>query len=253
MHVTRRTLLRAGAATAVAGAAAGCGRVKAALPNRMLNTGMRWLGEGAGMEFGASLVRTVPGMVQDAAALLPKDKGDQIHGVYGYATEFVTATDPTGGLHVAVAANYLDAPFMGDEVLSSWAVHNNVTGFITVPAVISLGLGRFAVARRTALLPTMPPAEVHARVRLEMSVNVYDLLDGDGDPGLVTTRALYQVSTFLDRNIQIEWDPNKRRSEQCRLTIREGVVLPGRRPRWDYEHDFAIAPHQIWDDAPIPG
>jgi hypothetical protein len=214
MPVSRRTLIRAGAASAVAiGTAAGATACsKAAMATRLLKTIMGWLGEGAGLELGASLVRTAPDMVQNAAALLPADKGDQVHGVYGYASEFATATDPTADLHVAVAANYLDAPLLGDEVLSSWAVHNNVEGFIKVPAIVSLGLGRFAVARKTAL-----------------------------------------VSTFLDRNIQIEWDPNERRTEQCRLTIREGVVLKGRRPQWDYEHDFAIAPYQIWDDAPKPG
>lgn len=256
MHVTRRTLLRAGAASAVAvGTAAGtAGCSKAAGVNRMLNTALRWLGEGAGMELGASLVRAVPGKVQDAVSRLPTDKGDQVHGVYGYASEFVTATDPTADLQVAVAANYLDAPLFEDEVLSSWAVHNNVDGFIKVPAIISLGLGRFAVARKTALLPTMPLPELYARVRLEMSVNVHERIDSDEeDLGQITQRAVYQVSTFLDRNIQIEWDPNERGTEQCRLTIREGVVLKGRRPRWDYEHDFAIAPYQIWDDAPQPG
>ena len=206
------------------------------------------------MELGASFVRTVPAMVQDAASLLPKDKGDQVHGVYGYASDFVTATDPTADLRVAVAANYVDAPLFEDEVLSSWAVHNNVEGFINVPAIVSLGLGRFAVARKTALLPSKPLPELYARVRLEMSVNVCERIDSDEeDRGLITQPALYQLSTFLDRNIQVEWAPNERRTEQCRLTIREGVVLPGRRPQWDYEHDFAIAPYQIWDDAPKPG
>jgi hypothetical protein len=259
MHVTRRTVLRAGVAGAIAaGTGAGAGGCAAVAPGarRLLTTVLGFLVEGAGLELGGSLVRNAPDIVRSAAAQLPTDKGEQAGSVYGYASEFVTATGPTAGLHVAVAANYVDSPPVGDEVLSSWAVHNNVDGYLTVPAVISLGLGRFAIARKDSLLSTWGEkhlAEVYARVRQEMSVNVYERVDSDDEPGLITERAVYRVSTFVDRNIEIEWDPNERRTEQCRLTIREGVVLKGRAPDWAYEHDFAIAPYQIWDDAPAPG
>lgn len=256
MHVSRRTLLRATAAgalgTGTAGAAAGCASL-APKAFRFLKTIVGYLGEGIGLEIGSSLVQNVPDMVNKAAVLLPDDKGDQVDGAYGYATQFVTATDPTAELHVAVAANYVDSTGFGDEVLSSWAVHNNINGHIKVPAVISFGLGRFAIARKTSLLSTWGQArlpEIYARVRQEMSVNVFERIDSDEDPGLLTEHATYRVITFLDRNIEIEWDPNKSRTEQCRLTIREGVVLKGRRPQWDYEHDFPIAPYQIWDDVP---
>jgi hypothetical protein len=60
----------------------------------------------------------------------------------------------------------------------------------------------------------------------------YKLVNGFN---LLTEFGAYRTVTFHNKNVEIEWDPTDRKTEQCRLTVRQGLIVKGRPADWELE------------------
>jgi hypothetical protein len=246
MSLTRRALLRSAGVAALGVPASSCA---VAAPSAM--TFLRTIGlklvEGFGMSLGEEIADGVRYLVSSAADLLPQDKGEQVgDAVVAAASEIVDDAN----FKVAVAANFTSGGGMSDEQLTSYAVHLNADSEVVAPSVVTLGLtllaresldGTLEEHRKSGTQPDYPA--VHAEIRERLSINFCELIEGSEQ---LNQFGVFRVLTTNRRNIEFEWDPTTSRTEQCRLTIRNGVVMKGK-VDWDHSRDIAIPSHLIWD------
>jgi hypothetical protein len=208
------------------------------------------LAEGFGLSTGEALAGEVPEAMAALVDLLPDDKGEQVgSAVYGYASDVVDKTN----LRAAVAMNFVRSTKGEDDELTSYAVHANADGNIRVPSIVTLGVGYLAATMCDERLAALPKNQrdadrlaVQEQLRQELSINVFELIDGSE---LLNEFGVYRTVTPYSRNIEIEWDPTESRTEQCRLTVRYGVVMKGRPVAWDRTIDLNIPTYQIWDEV----
>jgi hypothetical protein len=245
MAVSRRTVLR-GASIGLVGAGAAFTASCAAAPlaGRFLVTVGTKLVEGFGMAIGNALVDQVPAALASIADLLPDDKGERVgEAMYGYASKVVDSTN----LRAAIATNFTKSGSLSDDELTSYAVHDNADGNICVPSVVTLGVGYLASALcAERLRGGTQKAAVQQHLREELSLNVCELIDGSE---LLNEYGKFRAVTPYARNVEIEWDPTDSATEQCRLTIRYGVVMKGRPDDWERTIDLNIPTYSVWDDA----
>jgi|SRR3954470_3834703 hypothetical protein len=244
MAVSRRTVLR-GVSIGLVGASAASTASCAAAPlaGRFLATVGTKLLEGFGMAIGNALLDQVPAALASIADLLPDDKGDRVgEAMYGVASKVVDRTN----LRAAIATNFTKSGSLSDE-LTSYAVHDNADGSICVPSVVTLGVGYLASSLCTERLQGgTQKAAVQQQLREELSLNVCELIEGSE---LLNEYGKFRAVTPYARNVEIEWDPTDSATEQCRLTIRYGVVMKGRPDDWERTIDLNIPTYSVWDDA----
>jgi hypothetical protein len=250
MNISRRTVLRStGAGLLALGGttAASCSVAPAA--GRFLATVVSKLAEGFGLKAGEVAAEQLPDVVTHAIKQLPTDVGERVgSAVYGFASNVIDRTN----LRAAVAANFKLSEEFEDDKLRSYAVHLNANGYITAPAVVTLGLALLAEKERETRLKDLTEKQrqanlpaIHAELRDQLSINVYELVDGSDQ---LDEFGIYRTVTSYGRNIEVEWDPTDSKTEQCRLTVRRGLVIKGRPATWETQHDIHIPSQFVWGD-----
>lgn len=249
MSIPRRTVLRAGGASllGLGGlSATSCSAAPAA--GRFLLTVASWLGQGFGLKAGEIAAEKLPDAVNAAVSELPSDVGNKVgSAVYGFASNVVDRTN----LRVAVAANFKRSETAQSEELRSYSIHLNSDGYVHAPSVVTLGLAMLAEKKQYQILQGLSAEQqqaqlptIQAQLRNELSINVYELVNGSD---LLNEFGVYRTVTFYNQNVEIEWDPTDSKTEQCRLTVRQGLIIKGRSANWDLEYDINIPSYQIWD------
>ena len=201
------------------------------------------LAEGFGHTIGEAAGDKVPEAIDGVFRSLPTAYGQRVgNAVYGFASNIEDKTN----LRAAVAANFRTSADMADDELRSVAIHLNSEGYIEAPGVVTLGLALMAERERPTLAQSNPGADIatiQATLRDRFSINVFELIAGSD---LLNKYSVHRAITTHGENVEIEWDPTDSATEQCRLTVRRGLVVKGRAPRWDSSYDINIPSYEVW-------
>ncbi|HEX2130005.1 MAG TPA: hypothetical protein VHH15_00490 [Actinophytocola sp.] len=246
MAIARRTLLRSAGVAAFGLPATSCLGVAPGAVTFLRTVGLK-LAEGFGMAVGSDIAAGVHDLVSLATEKLPQDKGERIGStVVAAASKIVDDAN----FKVAVAANFKQGGGLEDEELTSYAVHLNADGEITAPSVVTLGLCLLARESLDATIadhksngqrPNLPA--IHEWIRERLSINFCEPIGGSER---LDQFGVFRVLTTQRRNIEFEWDPTTSSTEQCRLTIRDGIVMKGL-TEWTTTRNIPIPSHLVWD------
>lgn len=248
----RVALLGAGGVTCAA-LLSGCSPITTVGP--FLSTVARYAQRGMGFVIGEQLGEMAGSVGQDLVDLAISSLDEALEQrigdpVFGYAQNINLAQD---GLNAFLCASFDTPP----EPFSSWrtdarAVLITNSEPVIVPAAIALGCFLYAQERIQEFLNAEAvagenrlarEAELQSWFRANKGVRVYEQISGGESVG---EDAVFRALTADDKNYEFEWRPSESLTTQTRLTIREGVVLQGRDPRWEHEVDVGIPSYKLW-------
>lgn len=253
-RISRRQVLSlAGVGAVTVASVSGCAAVGAegiqALLSTTANSALQAFGLAIGTEIAAEASDLAKQLLGETLAQLSTAIAQQPDAlVYGYATNLKAMTP----LRTLVSGSF-QTTVNNVETWDARVTLRNGDDFVTVPPPLSLGAALFAQRELSASLEAIAADKraaqkpsIQQALRNEYSIKVWEKISG-GDT--VGEPATFRAVTTNGRNLEVEWDPTDSRTEQTRVTIREGLVLKGQDPKWSSTLEKGIPSYLLWDAA----